>query len=123
MKTNGLRVIGLSIALALLVGCGGAEERKAKHFAKATELYEAGQLTKAELEFKNVLQIDPENTESLYMLGQLAEKKKDLQAAFNHYSRLVKLDPAHIAAQRAFGALLHRGRKIRTRSWNPPRPY
>ena len=47
-----------------LAACGGAEDRKAKYFERGKELFEQGNYVKSELEFKNVLQIDPKQAEA-----------------------------------------------------------
>ena len=100
-----IQSVVLSLAIVSLIGCGGAEDRKAKHFERAKSLYEQGNYVKARLEFKNVLQIDPKHVESLYMLGQVAESEQDFAAAYRNYNRAVKLDPEHVGARVHVGGI------------------
>ena len=68
----------LSIAfIAALVACGGAEERKAVYMEKAKSSIEAGDLDKARIELKNVLQIDSKDGEAYYQLGKIYEQQKE----------------------------------------------
>jgi Tfp pilus assembly protein PilF len=54
-----IRIIAVLLAVALLAGCGGAEERKAKYLERGKAFFEEENYDKARVEFKNVLQIDP----------------------------------------------------------------
>ena len=59
------------LAVLLLSGCGGAEERKAKYLELAKTYFEEGNFDKARVEFHNVLQIDPKTKEPYYYLGKI----------------------------------------------------
>ena len=91
--------------VSALLACGGAEDRKAKYFERGKSLFEQGNYVKAELEFKNVLQIDPKDIEALYMLGRVAEKQQEWRDAFGAYSGVLELDPDHVPALVARGHL------------------
>lgn len=82
--------------LVLLVGCGGAEERKASYMSKGKAYFEEGNFDKARIEFKNVLQIDPKFSAGYFYLGQIEEKNKDLGKAMANYNKAVELDPTFI---------------------------
>ena len=86
----------LGLLCVLLVGCGGAEQREGDHLAKGLELYEAGDYTKAALEFRNVLQLNPDNAEARYHLARVAEQDGEWAAAFEAYERLLEVDPDHV---------------------------
>ena len=60
-RMNRLFVTGVALLLAasLLTACGGKEERKAKYLEKGKAYLAEKNYDKAEIEFKNVLQIDP----------------------------------------------------------------
>lgn len=84
----------LSIALiTTLVACGGAEERKAVYMEKAKASIEAGDLDKARIELKNVLQIDPKDGEAYYQLGSVFEQQKDYRKAYGYYLKAEELAP------------------------------
>lgn len=92
MRPRFSRPAALCLA-AVLFGCGGAEERKAEHLAKAIAFFEANNQEKALVEFKNVLQIDPKTAKPYYYLGRIEEDKKNWPQAFGLYQKAVELDP------------------------------
>ena len=73
------------IALSLLAACGSPDDKKAAFFAKGKELMEKEDYVKAELEFKNAIQIDPEYADAYYMLAQVSMKRKLFQNAFKFF--------------------------------------
>ena len=91
--------------VALLAACGGAEDRKAKYFQRGMELFDQGNLVKARLEFKNVLQIDPKDAEAYYMFGRIEEEEQNWRKAYALLLRAVELDPKHVDAQVHLGRL------------------
>jgi len=94
----------VAFLVQLLASCGGAEDRKASYFERGMELYEQGNYVKAKLEFKNVLQIDPNDAEGHFMFGQIMEKEQNWRQAYALFLRAVELNPKHV------GALIHLGR-------------
>ena len=96
---------GVLIGALLLTGCGDPEDRKAKYFQRGMELYEQGNFVKAQLEFRNVLQIDPKDVEAYYMYGQIEEKEQNWRKAYALFLRAVELNPQHAGAQIRLGRL------------------
>ena len=94
----------LFIVIIFLTACSNVEDRKAKYFARGMALYEQGNFTKARLEFKNVLQIDPKDAQSYYMFATIEEKEQNWRKAYALLLRTIELDPNH------FDALVHLGR-------------
>ena len=89
--------------VTVLVACGGAEDRKAAYMEKADQSLTAGDLDKARIELKNVLQIDPKDAQAWYKLGTVFERKKDYRKSFAHYSKAVELDPENNEYQAKLG--------------------
>lgn len=84
----------LSIAfITVLTACGGAEERKSVYMEKAISSIKAGDLDKARIELKNVLQIDPKDGEAYYQLGKVYEQQKNYRKAYGHYLKAEELSP------------------------------
>ena len=84
----------LSIAfITVLTACGGAEERKAVYMEKAKSSIEAGDLDKARIELKNVLQIDPKDGEAYFQLGKVFEQQQDFRKAYGNYLKAEELSP------------------------------
>ena len=101
-----VRILVFSLSLLLLSACGGAEGRKAKYLERGKSQMKEEKFDKAQVEFRNVLQIDPKNAQAYYYLGQIAEKQRNLQQAFGYYSKTVELAPDNLDAQSKIGRLL-----------------
>lgn len=96
-------ILIIVIAIVALVGCGGAEERKAAYLEKAMLSLEVGNLDKARIELKNVLQIDPKDAQAYFQLGNVFELQKNYQKAFGHYKKAAELDPANFEVHAKIG--------------------
>lgn len=93
------KLLVTALAALMLVGCGGAEERKAKYLERGKAYMAEENWDKARVEIKNVLQIDPKSAEAFYLIGQVEEKQQEWAKAFANYSRAVGLDPELIDAR------------------------
>ncbi len=100
---NILKTLLIVLFCASLTACGSAEDRKAEYFKKAEQYFEQGDYDKARLEYKNVLQIDPEYLEGHYKLGLVMEALKEWRAAAGHYTKVLELDPTHVDARIKMG--------------------
>jgi tetratricopeptide (TPR) repeat protein len=107
MRLKKLAPVLLAVTLA---ACGGAEDRKAAYMEKGQALYDAGDFDKARLEFKNVLQIDPKDIPSRFMLAQTLEKLQDWRGAAGHYLGVIEADPTHREALSRMGQIYLLGR-------------
>jgi len=90
--TRNLLLVGL---VTFLVACGGAEERKAVYLEKAEKSLNAGDLDKARIELKNVLQIDPKDARAYFKLGTIFERQQEFRKAFGNYNKAAELDPGN----------------------------
>lgn len=87
------RIIIITLCAYALISCGGAEERKAVYLERAKVSMEAGDLDKARIELKNVLQIDPKYGEAYFQLGKVFERQKDYRKAYGNYLKAEELNP------------------------------
>lgn len=85
--------------LGLLSACGGKEERKAEYLQRGQKYFEEKNYDKAKVEFKNVLQIDPQTAKPYFYLGQIEESRQKWQEAFGMYLKAVELDASDIEAK------------------------
>ena len=108
---NTVRTVALLAIIALVAGCSGPEDKKMKFFNKGQTLFEKGDYTKARLEFRNALQIDPKFDRAHYMLGMVELKEKNLQRAFGALSKAVELNTDFYDAQVALGNVLLMGQE------------
>lgn len=100
-----LSLIIISLMLILGSACADKKESKQKYFDRGMELFEQGNFTKARLEFKNVLQIDPKDANAYYMFGQIEEKEENWPKAYALFLRATELDPKHVDAQVHLGTI------------------
>lgn len=84
------------------------QAKKARHKARAAGYFEAGQYQEALIEFKNVVQLDPNDADGHYRLALTYLKLggvPNLQDAFSELNKAVGLDAANHDAQLKLGQL------------------
>ena len=91
--------------LSMLVACGGSSERKAKYMEEGKKLFAAGDYQKAQLSFKNVLQIDPKDIEAHFQMGEASSKLGDVQNAVSQYLAVIGEDPKHLMSRLRMGQI------------------
>ncbi len=91
--------------LALAASCASPEQKVERYSKDAVELYENGELTKAYIQYQNVLKIDEENIPALLGLSEIAEQRQDFQGMFGYLQRVVRLDPSQVGAHVKLGKL------------------
>ncbi len=94
-----LRALVLSTAVALLVGCSSKEERMQSSLVKAADYVRNSDWDKANVEIRNVLQIDPKNAQAYFISGQVADGKREFQRAYGSYLKAIELKPDHLEAK------------------------
>jgi len=86
--------------MTLLLGaCSGGEERQAKYFSRAQQLFEQQDYDKARIEVKNVLQINSNHVDGRYLLALLHEQDKNWQQMYANLTLVIDLDPDHVAGR------------------------
>lgn len=93
-----IKNIVLLTLLLVLAGCGGADERKAAYLERGHQLMEEGNYEKAQLEFRNALQIDPKDVDAHYQLGLALEKRGEWKGAMGQFLAAIQLDENHTGA-------------------------
>ena len=112
MNNRALRIrlsLAVLVALGLLAGCSGKQERISKHMERAHEYFIASDLEKARVEFKNVLQMDPKNIEALYGQAQVHEKLEKWRIAVGLYQRVLELDGTQLNAKGRLARIMFMG--------------
>lgn len=94
------------LAGALLSGCGGATARKDAYLAKGREFVAQRNYEKARVEFRNALQIAPNDAELRFENGWVAEKLGDVRGAVTLYRAALEVNadfaPAHAGLGRLY---------------------
>ena len=94
------------ICLAVIIaGCSGGEVRKAKHVEKGQTFLAAGNFEKARIEFRNALQIAPNDSAVRFENGVVAEKLGNPREAGQFYQGAIDVAPDNVQARMALGRL------------------
>ncbi len=102
-----LRIL-LPVALlcaAVLGGCGGAASREAAHLRRGRAYLADGDFEKARVEFRNALQIAPNDAEARYENGVVDEKLGNPREAAQFYQGAIDVAPAGVRARVGLGRL------------------
>lgn len=105
IRSGLVAVIGLLLSGALVVGCADDEERIETFLERGAEYVAAGEDPEAIIEYKNVLQIDPENPaahEALSLAFLRVEKPRE---AYWEMSETVRVDPSNVEARLRYGTI------------------
>jgi predicted O-linked N-acetylglucosamine transferase (SPINDLY family) len=74
----------------------------------AVRFHQTGNLQQAELAYRQILQVDPENVNALHLLGLIALQMGKLELAVEHISQAVRLKPDFAEARGNLGIALQR---------------
>ncbi len=102
------RVTGLVLCIAtawLAVACTSPEERAATYLAEAQQFFDEGDTTKAMLDVRNAIQIEPNNADARILLAKILEQDGDFQGVFENLRIAVDVDPTKIEARIQLGSL------------------
>lgn len=100
---NGLLICAIAVSLA---ACKSAEERAEEHYQRGIELLESGDKNRAIVEFRNVFQLNGSHQDARHQLAELLlNHRKNLQAAYSQYLRLVEQYPDDLKARIALSEL------------------
>lgn len=88
----------LTAVLLLALAGGGctAKAKKAYHLSRANHYYDAGQWSRAEIEYLNVLRSDPANVQAYGRLGQIYYEQGRLQRASYFLTKGSEMAPADL---------------------------
>jgi tetratricopeptide (TPR) repeat protein len=86
-------------------GCGGAQARKARHLEKGEAFIAAHNYEKARVEFRNALQIAPNDSEARYQNGVVDEKLGNMREAGQFYQGAIDSNADNIQARAALARL------------------
>ncbi|MBW2195806.1 MAG: tetratricopeptide repeat protein, partial [Deltaproteobacteria bacterium] len=100
-------IIGAMLLLVITsIGCSSREEKSISFLNKGVKLYKAGQYEKAALEFKNVIQLDPDFARAHLYLGKTYVKSGKPNKARGSLSRALKLNGDLDGARLDLGTIL-----------------
>ena len=91
--------------VAMAIGCQSDEEKLADFLSRGDAALEAGNPNAAVIEYRNVIQIDPNNPQAHYGVAQAYLRQGNLKAGYWELSESVRLDPSNLEARRRFGSM------------------
>jgi len=94
---GGATTLLLVALLAMITGCGGSSEaRKARHVQQGQEFMAERNYTKARIEFRNALQIDPKDAQVRGLAGIASERLGEYDDAVKYYRVALAADESLI---------------------------
>lgn len=90
------------ILLGSIVGiasCSSSKDTAKKYLEKGTSLFEKGDYVKADIQFRNALQIDRTLSDAIWGRMLVAEKQSNFKALFKLLNQILANDPNHLEAQ------------------------
>lgn len=101
------KALMISLLLFTVSACSGSKEEAAnKYLNNGIELFEAEKLSKASVELRNALQIDPKLASAYYYLALISEKEQNWKALFKNLTKVEQLDKTHLDARVKLGYLM-----------------
>jgi tetratricopeptide (TPR) repeat protein len=100
----------VALAIVAIPGCS-SEEKKARHLRKGEAYLAESRTSEAIIEFRNVLQIDPDDAQAHYQLGLAHLKAGQLKEAYAGLARSLELKKENIDAQLKLAGLMLAGRQ------------
>lgn len=105
LRGRALGVCGLLLAL-VLVACQSEEARLAEHMERAKAYLEEKKPSEAAIEYKNALQLAPNDAKAHFGLAEAYLANKEPQKAFWEFQETVRLDGSNLDARLALGQFL-----------------
>ncbi len=102
----------LGLALCFTGGCS-KESKKARYLQRADRYFQAVQFDKAELEYLNVLRLEPANLHAIRQLGLIYFDQGRPNHAYQFLKRAEELDPANLEVRLKLGSIYLAGRKYK----------
>ncbi len=94
-----IRLILIITISCVVVACGGAESRKAKYLESGNKYYNNDDCAKAKLEYKNVLQIDPKDTDGRVGLARCLTQEQEWRKVYQLLQSVIADNENHIEAK------------------------
>jgi len=104
------KIISISLLVCLSVfglsACSSPKDKANSYYENGMKLFEDNEFAKANIEFRNALQIDRSMTKAIYAQALVAEKQSKHLQSFKLLNAVLLNDPKHIEALVKVGRLL-----------------
>lgn len=105
---------GMVVCVLLVAACSSPVDQAERYYQSGMALLEAGELDRAQLEFRNALQLVNDKSEAVYALALIAERQAEWERMFQLLRRVVDQDPEHLDAKVKLGQMLLAGGELQT---------
>lgn len=95
MQIRNSRVVAVLLSAVWLASCSSPAEREARALKRGNEYFAAENWDKARVEFRNALQLVPNDGEARYRNGLVLEKLGQLREAAQFYIGAIEVQPGH----------------------------
>jgi tetratricopeptide (TPR) repeat protein len=99
-------LIALLAATASLTACGGAQSRYESYMKRGQAYFTQGDFTKASIEYRNALQVEPKSDAARLAVGRTAEKLQRPRDAYGLYQSVIDTSPDNLEAREDMARLL-----------------
>jgi tetratricopeptide (TPR) repeat protein len=103
-------LVGALAGVLALAGCQNQDTKLAEHMSRGDAYLKENKASEAVIEYKNALQLAPNDSKAHYGLAQAYGANKEPQKAFWELQETVRLDGTNIDARLALGQFLLLGR-------------
>ncbi|MDH5645001.1 MAG: tetratricopeptide repeat protein [Candidatus Heimdallarchaeota archaeon] len=100
---DSIRIPFVLVIILILNACGDTEKSVNEHLAKGKLYLTEENYEKAQIAFKNVLQINPKSAEAYHYLGEIAEYKRDWGRVLASYNSALDLNPELLKTRQNLG--------------------
>ncbi len=91
-----MRIVGILCLVAMVLACTSEEERAHQHRERANEYYANEEWSEAKIEFLNLLQLNPDDSQSHYRMAETLWNLGDYAEGLWQYKEAVRLEPDNI---------------------------
>ena len=109
MMKHALRAVGMLLLMTFLVACSSPEEKAAGYIQNANSLFQDNNLKKAELEYRNALQVNQNLPDAWYGLARIHESKQEWQKAYSALTKVREMSPQTCRRAYHAGPVVARG--------------
>jgi Tfp pilus assembly protein PilF len=83
----------VSLCLLFALGCGENTDQAQKHVDLGLQYFEEEEMEEALKEFRQAIQLDPDNADAHYYLGGLYHATRAYTASINQYQKVLQINP------------------------------